>query len=103
MDEDVAAARKMIARLSDLLRTTLGGEAEVPLAEEIECLERYLDIERVRLGERLRLVYAVDDDALDVRVPSLLLQPLVENAVRPCAPGTVTVPCHRGRRRRPSS
>ncbi len=84
MDEDVPAARRMIARLSELLRVTLAsnGELEVPLEREIEVLERYLDIERVRLGDRLRVEYAVDDDALGALVPSLLLQPLVENAVR---------------------
>lgn len=84
MDEDVAAARRMIARLSELLRVTLAsdGEPEVPLEREIEVLERYLDIERVRLGDRLRVEYAVDDDAREALVPTLLLQPLVENAVR---------------------
>ena len=84
MDEDVPAARRMIARLSELLRATLAsnGEPEVPLEREIEVLERYLDIERVRLGDRLRVEYAVDDDALEALVPTLLLQPLVENAVR---------------------
>ncbi len=88
MEDDVPAARRMIARLSELLRVTLtlsgatGGELEVPLEREIEVLERYLDIERVRLGDRLRVEYAVDDDALPALVPVLLLQPLVENAVR---------------------
>ncbi len=84
MDDDVPAARRMIARLSELLRLTLDadGEAEVPLEREIEVLEAYLDIERVRLGDRLRVEYAVDEAARQARVPALLLQPLVENAVR---------------------
>ena len=84
VEDDAPAARRMIARLSELLRATLAsnGEPEVPLEREIEVLERYLDIERVRLGDRLRVEYAVDDDALEALVPTLLLQPLVENAVR---------------------
>ncbi len=84
MDEDVPAARRMIARLGELLRITLAsnGEPEVSLEREIEVLERYLDIERVRLGDRLTVEYEVDDEALAARVPTLLLQPLVENAVR---------------------
>lgn len=84
MDEDVPGARRMIARLSELLRVTLAsnGEPEVSLEREVEVLERYLDIERVRLGDRLRVEYAIDEAALAARVPALLLQPLVENAVR---------------------
>ena len=84
MDDDVPAARRMIARLSELLRLTLAsdGEGEVPLEREIEVLEAYLDIERVRLGDRLRVEYAVDGAARRALVPALLLQPLVENAVR---------------------
>lgn len=84
MDHNVPAARRMIARLSELLRMTLSSEGpqEVPLEREIEALERYLDIERVRLGDRLRVDYDIADDALEVPVPSLILQPLVENAVR---------------------
>lgn len=84
MDEDVPAARRMIARLSELLRITLAsdGEPEVPLEREIEVLERYLDIERVRLGDRLTVDYEIDEGALTATVPTLLLQPLVENAVR---------------------
>ncbi|MEM7585870.1 MAG: histidine kinase [Acidobacteriota bacterium] len=84
MDEDVPAARRMIARLSELLRITLGsdGEPEVSLEREIEVLERYLDIERVRFGDRLQVDYEIDEAARSMLVPTLLLQPLVENSVR---------------------
>lgn len=101
MDDDVPAARRMIARLSELLRVTLAsnGQPEVPLEREIEVLERYLDIERVRLGDRLRVEYAIDEAALPIQVPVLLLQPLVENAVRHgiapvAAPGCVRISAH---------
>ena len=84
MDEDIRAARRMIARLADLLRTTLdtGDQQEVPLLRELETLQLYLDIERERFSDRLRVDLDVRPDVLEARVPSLLLQPLVENAVR---------------------
>src|SRR5829696_8985391 len=77
-------AAQMIARLGDLLRTTLArdGAADVPLAEELDLVQRYIDIEQVRLGDRLGLRTEIDSDSWQARVPSLLLQPLVENAVR---------------------
>jgi two-component sensor histidine kinase len=84
MDEDVPTARRLIARLSDLLRTTfeIGEATEVTLAEEIEFLERYLDIERVRFGPRLSVQLEIAPDARAALLPPLLLQPLVENAIR---------------------
>ncbi|HEV3484731.1 MAG TPA: histidine kinase [Vicinamibacterales bacterium] len=84
MHEDVDAADKMVTRLSELLRATLetGGKQEVSLREELSLLERYIDIQRMRLGERLRFRADVDAHALDRAVPMLLLQPLVENSVR---------------------
>jgi LytS/YehU family sensor histidine kinase len=84
MDEDVRAARRMIARLADLLRTTLdtGDQQEVTLLRELETLQLYPDIERERFSDRLRIELDVRPDVLEARVPSLLLQPLVENAVR---------------------
>ena len=77
-------AARMIARLSDFLRLSLSGSPrdEVPLADELDFVERYLEIERVRFGDRLSARFAVDDEARRVRVPVLILQPLVENAVR---------------------
>jgi LytS/YehU family sensor histidine kinase len=82
--EDPDAADRMLARLGDLLRMTLlGGEqAEVPLRQELELLQRYLAIEEVRFADRLRVHVDIAPQALDARVPSLLLQPLVENAIR---------------------
>jgi two-component system LytT family sensor kinase len=76
-------ARRMIARLSDLLRHTLETDRqEVSLRAELESLDLYLDIERERLGERLRTEFEIEDVALEAQVPTLILQPLVENAIR---------------------
>jgi two-component system, LytTR family, sensor kinase len=79
-----AEATRTLARLGDLLRATLERPAagEVPLADELELLRRYVDVEQVRLGDRLTVSVDVAPDAWGARVPVLLLQPLVENAVR---------------------
>jgi signal transduction histidine kinase len=79
-----AEANRMLVRLSDFLRSTLdrAGTDEVPLAAEIAFTRQYLDIEQVRFGERLRVDFAVDASAEGALVPPLILQPLVENAVR---------------------
>lgn len=84
MHEDVEAADCMIARLSDLLRYALESTdaQEVPLRQEMAFLERYLEIEQTRFGERLSVKKEIDPLALDARVPNLILQPLVENAIR---------------------
>jgi signal transduction histidine kinase len=84
VDRRNAEAGKMIARLSDFLRMTLDRPdvEEVPLADEIEFVRRYLEIEQVRFGQRLAVTIDVDDDAWTARVPALVLQPLVENAIR---------------------
>ena len=84
MYSDVEAADSMMSRLADFLRLTLesDGRAEVPLHRELEFVRRYLEIERIRFEERLRVRIDVAEGTLDVLVPSLLLQPLVENAVR---------------------
>jgi two-component sensor histidine kinase len=81
---DPDKADLMIERLSDLLRVTLRkvGVQEVDLAEELEYLRAYLDIEQVHFGSRLRIEYRIDAAALDVLVPTLILQPIVENAIR---------------------
>ena len=78
------AAVDMLARLGDLLRTTLdrGMPAEVALSEEIHYLGRFVDIELVRFGDRLRVTWDIDPDARHALVPPLILQPLVENALR---------------------
>lgn len=73
----------VIAGLGDLLRDTLDSpEHEVPLAREIELLEHYLAIQRVRFGDRLAVELDVAPETLDAAVPGLVLQPLVENAIR---------------------
>ncbi|MGA2016431.1 MAG: histidine kinase [Opitutaceae bacterium] len=84
MHTDVEAADRMLVRLSELLRITMAhtGAPETTLREEVAFLERYLDIERIRFRDRLEVSIAVDEDAIDARVPSLILQPIVENAVR---------------------
>jgi len=81
---DVAAANKMISRLGELLRLALdkSDQPEVPLQQEIEFLRRYLEIEQIRFGERLRLKIEFDSSTLEAAVPNFILQPLVENAVR---------------------
>jgi two-component system, LytTR family, sensor kinase len=84
MHRDTEAADTMLARLSDLLRLTLDrlGIQEVPLKEELEFLEKYLEIERTRFGDRLTVQMEIEPETLDVCVPNLILQPLVENAIR---------------------
>jgi len=81
---DPLQARLMIARLSDFLRLTLEQRhaPQVALARELEFLECYLGIQQVRFQDRLQTWLDVDDDTLDAAVPNLILQPLVENALR---------------------
>ena len=92
------AAERMIARLGVLLRHALDGAAaqEVPLEEELHIVRTYLEIEQVRFADRLRVEWRVDPATHGARVPHLLLQPLVENAIRhgiatQARPGTVTI------------
>jgi signal transduction histidine kinase len=84
MREDVDAADRVLVLLSGLLRRTLEApEAhEVALRDEVAFLEIYLEIERTRFADRLSYRVDVDPDVLDARGPSLILQPLVENAIR---------------------
>lgn len=81
---DPAAADAMLAKLSDLLRDVLrrSRTALVPLSEEIRMTTTYLDLARVRYGDRLQVAMEVDDRALGAQVPMLLLQPFVENAIQ---------------------
>jgi len=83
VDRDPAGARRMIARLADLLRRTIDsrGAATVPLSEEIDFLRRYIEIMEIRFQGRLRVRMDIAAGTLDVRVPSLILQPIMENAI----------------------
>lgn len=80
---DPAAARRMCLLLGDFLRETLalGGEARITVARELKLVQRFLEVERIRFGDRLDLEVAVEPDAERCLVPPLLLQPIVENAV----------------------
>lgn len=84
LDGNTSAATRMLAQIGDLLRTSLDSEImiEVPLSQEMAFTEQYLAIEQTRLGERLRVQITISPETLDALVPSMLLQPLVENAVR---------------------
>ena len=84
MHQDVEAADRMIVRLSDLLRAALDNSdtQEVTLGKELEFLKRYLEIEQIRFGKRLTVQMDIARDTLDAQVPNLILQPLVENAIR---------------------
>lgn len=81
---DANAADEMIGNLSDFLRLTLehADQQEIPLREELEFVRRYLAIEQVRFGERLKVEIDVAGEFLAIPVPALILQPLVENALR---------------------
>jgi signal transduction histidine kinase len=82
MYEQPRAADEMLARIGDLLRATLGaGAQEHPLAEELRLLELYLDIQRARFGEHLQVQLEIAPGLAAARVPFLVLQPLVENAI----------------------
>ncbi len=84
MHQDVELADRMIARLGELLRSTLenAGTQEVSLRQELDFIKPYLEIEQARFGARLTVELNVAPDVMDARVPNLLLQPLVENAIR---------------------
>jgi len=77
-------ANAMLSRLSSFLRYSLVGEREglATVAQETEALKLYLDIERTRFEERLRTSFEIEPQAMDARLPSLILQPIIENAVK---------------------
>jgi two-component system, LytTR family, sensor kinase len=84
MHRNVDEADRVLALLGDLLRYSLHnvGVQEVTLREEIDFLQRYLEIEQARFGDRLKVKITVDPEVLDCKVPNLILQPIVENAIR---------------------
>lgn len=84
MHEDVRAADEMVARLGDFLRLTLenSGEQVVTLAQEMNFINCYLEIESVRFGNRLKLKREIQPETLQAQVPNLILQPLIENAIK---------------------
>jgi len=84
LDHDTERANGMVTRLSKFLRYSLDSDpiGKVSLTQEIDALRLYLDIEKVRFGERLQFDVSVESDAREARIPSLLLQPLVENAIK---------------------
>ncbi|HEV8657351.1 MAG TPA: sensor histidine kinase [Thermoanaerobaculia bacterium] len=83
VDRDPAGVRRMIARLSELLRHTIDerGSDEVPLRDELDFLRRYIEIMEIRFQGRLRVTMSIDEGVLDALVPNLILQPIVENAL----------------------
>ena len=94
-------ARTLIIRLSALLRRLLRShEHFVTLRDELEAIDEYLDIEVIRFGPKLKVVKDIDPDTLDLIVPSMILQPLVENSIkhgfsRKVGPGSITIRSHR--------
>jgi two-component system LytT family sensor kinase len=101
--EDPARADRLLARLSEMLRITLrsGSRVETTLTEEVALLQRYAEIQETRYGDRLRVRFEVEAGVGDALVPRLILQPLVENAIRHgitrrITPGLVEVRAWRG-------
>jgi signal transduction histidine kinase len=102
INADAPAAERVVSELSDLLRLSLRSapEPEVPLERELEVLEHYIGIQRVRFKDRLTVTFDVEPAARRALVPNLILQPLVENAIRHgiaprAAPGRVAIAAHR--------
>lgn len=84
MRDDVKSANNMLVRLSELLRFALksGNIQEIPLKEEIEFIRNYLEIEQIRFQDRLTVDFKIESETLDAKVPNLILQPVIENAIR---------------------
>jgi two-component system LytT family sensor kinase len=83
IQDEPRAANAMLSRLADVLRSTINADSRhlVPLREELDFVAQYLEIEKVRLEDRLEVVYEIDSDVLEALVPTLILQPIVENAI----------------------
>ncbi|MFL5808316.1 MAG: sensor histidine kinase, partial [Flavisolibacter sp.] len=84
IDENPARARRAITELSNILRSSLNVEKgeTVSLGDELKIVKDYLALENMRFEDRLRIIYEVDDDTLDQQVPPMMLQTLVENAIK---------------------
>jgi two-component system LytT family sensor kinase len=102
VERDPAGVRRMIARLSELLRHTIEsrGAAEVPLRDELDFLKKYIEIMEVRFQGRLKVEMEIDGDTWDALVPTLILQPIVENALehgaaRAAGEGRIAISAHR--------
>lgn len=98
MDFDTKSAQRIVSKLGSLLRGVLDKDKRnvIPLGEELEFIKSYLDIEQARFNDRLSITYDIGDGVTDALVPSLLLQPLVENAIKhgfsnKTGKGTITV------------
>jgi len=100
MHTNVGAADAMMSRLSDMLRMSLENNDQITtLSHELEFVGTYLEIEKIRFAERMKVVLDIAPDTLDAQVPHLLLQPLVENAVRHgisrlCSNGEIHIDSH---------
>jgi len=81
---DAPGATRMLSQIGSLLRASLDGPlvSEIPLSQELDLAKKYLAIEQTRLGDHLQVAFDIASDSLDASVPSMLLQPLLENAVR---------------------
>jgi two-component system, LytTR family, sensor kinase len=84
LDKRNSTANSAVTGLSDFLRYTLDQDPmkRVTVAQEIDALNLYLDIEKLRFGERLTLIYRVEPEVMQALIPSLILQPLIENAIK---------------------
>jgi hypothetical protein len=84
MHRDVKVAHEMLVLLADMLNDAVQTvrNQEVTLEEELKTLEPYMQIQQIRFGDRLRVDYDIDGEALGARVPHLIFQPLVENAIK---------------------
>lgn len=98
MEFDIKKSQKIVSQLGSLLRTVLDEHKNktIPLREELEFVKSYLAIEQARFMDRLNIHYEIDEKSLDALVPSLILQPLVENAIKhgfsnKIESGTITV------------
>ena len=84
LDQEGRQANSMLTQLSAFLRYSLDSDPlqKTSLAEEVRALKLYLEIEKTRFGDRLQVEFEIDEDTLDARVPSLILQPAIENAIK---------------------